>query len=633
MAPASLHMQDIQAAITVDPMVDPSDSETDEFGTNESHVSLHPQANTNFPTISAAQANHAGAQDSASSSNASNIGLAVAELVQEDDMPRQHAAEVQMDESIQRKQGSMKRFKIWILLGGILFITAVAVLIAVLVSGGTPDESESQSSLETPVNISDSQPSGMEEMEQALLTLFPEETVQAIKGDSESPQSQALQWLIADIDSQKQVPFNDQIKQRFALATLYFATSGASWTNNEFWLDHNIHECDWFIKPDFALKGKVSQFLNGYLKEMFPPTDPPPTTCNAHGLFQNLWLDENNLRGTLPEELFWLSSLETLSLGANSLRGSISSHIGKLTSLQGLAISFLRNAGMIPTELALLTNLGSLGLNDNWHTGSIPTEIWQLTTLQTLGLSLNPDLKGTIPTEIGSLPKLRWMNLDDCDISGSIPTELGKLEYLEWMVLERNRLTGTVPSELGVLPSILLMSFYNNSLQGTLPTELGLLTSLTLLNARNNSLFGSIPSEYGLLSSLALGLELQDNLLSGTIPVQLANLVNMWRLSLQENQLSGHIPSEFGKMLVLGLLNLANNSLSGTVPQELGELKQSLFSLNLEGNSLLSGELPDPLCSLDGYCFGVASLPCYNYGVHFDCGNLICGCGCPCDDN
>ncbi|MEM0541254.1 hypothetical protein WFZ85_01375 [Flavobacterium sp. j3] len=51
-------------------------------------------------------------------------------------------------------------------------------------------------------------------------------------------------------------------------------------------------------------------------------------------------LVNNNLAGTLPNELGDLSSLETLNLFRNDLTGSLPSSIGKLTKLTSLSIAF-----------------------------------------------------------------------------------------------------------------------------------------------------------------------------------------------------------------------------------------------------------------------------------------------------
>ena len=47
-----------------------------------------------------------------------------------------------------------------------------------------------------------------------------------------------------------------------------------------------------------------------------------------------------------------------------------------------------------------------------------------------LSLGSNPQLAGTIPTELGRLRSLEELSLDEAKISGPIPTELGGLAFL-----------------------------------------------------------------------------------------------------------------------------------------------------------------------------------------------------------
>ena len=91
-------------------------------------------------------------------------------------------------------------------------------------------------------------------------------------------------------------------------------------------------------------------------------------------------------------------------------------------------------------------------------------------------------------------------------------------------------------------------------------------------------------------------LELVDNRLSGTIPVEIGNLTSLFALSLGGNQLSGTIPVEIGNLTSLTALFLGGSQLSGTIPVEIGNLT-SLRSLGLNDNQL-SGQIPAALGNL-----------------------------------
>ena len=109
---------------------------------------------------------------------------------------------------------------------------------------------------------------------------------------------------------------------------------------------------------------------------------------------------------------------------------------------------------------------------------------------------------------------------------------------------------------------------------------------------------------------------------------------NLGEIDFQGNLLSGQIPSEFGGLSAIGYLTLANNSLSGTVPLEFSALQHSLHTLDLQGNPLLSGTIPEALCDLNNTCVPTTwdMFGCdMELGLSFDCTGVLCGCGCPCE--
>jgi Leucine-rich repeat (LRR) protein len=117
------------------------------------------------------------------------------------------------------------------------------------------------------------------------------------------------------------------------------------------------------------------------------------------------------------------------------------------------------------------------------------------------------------------------------------------VEDTDTLVLEDNQLTGSIPSEIGNLTNLTYLNLSNNQLSGSIPSEIGNLTNLTTLGLGSNQLTGSIPPEMWNLTNLTqLGLD--DNQLTGSIPSEIGNLTNLTYLNLSNNQLSGIIPDE-----------------------------------------------------------------------------------------
>ncbi|CAB9498165.1 Leucine Rich Repeat [Seminavis robusta] len=514
--------------------------------------------------------------------NNDNNDLAVANLVVEEDL--QPAFPEDLDAAARMRQESNNNIKKYGCLGAIflivILIIVVVVVVVVSVRGNEPMDSALMPSL-PPTSPPTPAPTTLQG---SWLALLPDESVHAITDDPESPQSKAWQWLLQDYDL---LPYYNhaRVVQKFALATLYYATEGSNWAIQTNWLNRSVHECNWYNSPDYALMNTLSKLYPGYLSGFFPSTEQLPKPCDDHGLYQHLWLDQNNLAGFLPTEIYLLSTLKTLSLGYNQIGGTISSHIGQLRSLEGLHITTLQDAGNIPSEIGLLTTLRHIGLRDNNHQGRIPTELWLLTNLNHLLMGLNPDLQGSIPVEVGNLSNLTWLGLGGGSLTGTIPTELGQISSLALLTMRDNHLTGTVPSELGLLTGLAIT-----------------------LNLRSNQLSGTIPSELGLFSGLA-------------------------ELELRDNHFTGQIPSEFGQLKSMGHLTFAGNDLSGTLPEELGALQQSLHTLRMEDNPQLSGTIPIGICSFNNSCISNAIDTCEGpFGLSFDCSGLLCGCGCICDE-
>lgn len=335
----------------------------------------------------------------------------------------------------------------------------------------------------------------------------------------------------------------------FALRQLYLSTNGDNWDNNTGWEE-----------------------VTG---------NTPTANCNLHNLY-GVHLDGSGRVAYLDidgeDELGW-TSIPT----GNNLTGSIPQELGFLSNLTSLSLAANNLSGGIPIELNNLTNLAYLRLDGNNLTGSIPTWLGNLTNLEGLWLSSN-QFSGSIPTQLGNLIKLKWLGLSHNQLTGNIPTNLGNLINMEGITLDQNQLSGSIPTELGNLTKLIGFSFSGNQLSGSIPIWLGNFTKLEGLWMQANQFSGNIPPELGNLTNLT-HMGLCCNQLSGSIPVQLENLSNLTKLYLQNNQLCGSIPPELGNLLKLDTLLLSNNELSGNLPPQLMNLN-NLNVLHINHNNL-----------------------------------------------
>lgn len=76
---------------------------------------------------------------------------------------------------------------------------------------------------------------------------------------------------------------------------------------------------------------------------------------------------------------------------------------------------------------------------------------------------------------------------------------------------------------------------------------------------------GVLPDSVSNLSSSLVSLSIRDNKISGSLPRDIGNLVNLQYLSLANNSLTGSLPSSFSKLKNLRRLTVDNNKLIGSL--------------------------------------------------------------------
>jgi autotransporter-associated beta strand protein len=252
-----------------------------------------------------------------------------------------------------------------------------------------------------------------------------------------------------------------------ALVDLYNVAGGDDWTCNSGWLD-----------PDAASWCGVD--VNGVEYD---------TNGNVvvQGNVEEVFLDFNQLSGSIPESLGNLFQLQYLYLADNQLSGSIPESLGNLSQLQILWLSANQLSGSIPESLGNLSQLQGVGLDGNQLSGSIPESLGNLSQLQGFGLDHN-QLSGSMPESLGSLFQLKYLYLADNQLSGSIPESLGNLSQLKYLYLADNQLSGSIPESLGNLSQLQELYLTDNQLSGSIPESLGNLAQLQELYLYDNCL-------------------------------------------------------------------------------------------------------------------------------------------------
>jgi len=432
----------------------------------------------------------------------------------------------------------------------------------------------------------------------ALRELFLPVSGEEVLSDPSTPQRRALEWL-ANEDAYKNstIPI-EQLTQRYALATFYFATGGdRSWQEQYNFLEP-VSECDWYGPGIFMIYDSAISENKGVI-------------CNDEGKVDFLWLPENNCSGSLPPEIGELTGMTRMGLLVNHISGTIPSRLYKLTDLQVLWMAYNKFSGTISTEISDMKSLVLLWFHENSLSGRLPDSIGSLENLTVMSLGYN-SFSGTIPDSMAAL-RLEQLGLEYNRFSGNLPDFTSR--DLRVMNLFSNSFDGTVPESVCNITSLWSLSLSDNLIAGSIPSCIGDLQELQVLNLMNNDMTGSIPQSIGNIGMVLWGLSLGENSFDGALPDSMRNLTGLGELLLGANELSGTIPPYIGSFIQLTSLQLHRNKFYGTVPTSFKNLTQ-LDNLLLNGNDL-TGDLGF-LCNS-----GISNL-------FADCGGLSPEIQCPC---
>ena len=235
-------------------------------------------------------------------------------------------------------------------------------------------------------------------------------------------------------------------------------------------------------------------------------------------------------------------------------------------------------------------------LRDNGLEGALPTELGALSALAYLEVGGNR-LGDSIPPELGDLARLRGLWLDDNELVGPLPEVLGDLADLHGLWVGGNRLSGSVPASFLELDDLLFFEFGGDGdlcLPGTEEfarwvEDVGRAEGPWCGDA-DAEVLRSLYKAAGGAHWANLDGWLTERLLGRWHGVETDRIGRVSELDLTGNGLSGFLPRELGRLDRLASLKVGNDSLLGRLPQTLTAL--DLDELRYVGTALCAPDNP-----------------------------------------
>ncbi|KAK8618540.1 hypothetical protein V6N13_132529 [Hibiscus sabdariffa] len=173
----------------------------------------------------------------------------------------------------------------------------------------------------------------------------------------------------------------------------------------------------------------------------------------------------SSLTGSIPANIFSISSLKWIYLGNNKLSGTLPIDICcNQSRLEVLFLPLNQLNGEVPSGLDRchkLRFLWHISIASTAYGGVLPASIGNLSDSLLYFYVKSSQLKCNIPMEIGNLSRLIEFSVSNNDSVGPIPA-VGRLQKLEELNLSSNFLKGSVPLDVGNLKVLISMDLSRN---------------------------------------------------------------------------------------------------------------------------------------------------------------------------
>ena len=186
---------------------------------------------------------------------------------------------------------------------------------------------------------------------------------------------------------------------------------------------------------------------------------------------EQLWLNQNQLEGTIPESIAQMENLSQLYVYENKLGGAlplamsrfdkknirtkrnhgfvIGNDTDSVLDLHTLDLSDYELSGAVPAEICTLVNLKQLLLNKNRLGGCLPYEVGVMKA-HGCRVDLSDNAGFTLSPDVSSVLGVTALDLSDCELRGEVPAAIVQLVNLKELDLSRNALT-SLPASIGEL--------------------------------------------------------------------------------------------------------------------------------------------------------------------------------------
>jgi Leucine-rich repeat (LRR) protein len=337
-----------------------------------------------------------------------------------------------------------------------------------------------------------------------------------------------------------------------------------------------------------------------------------PTTLGALTMLNQLYVNNNAFNGAIPSQMWLLTQMVYLFFDNTFVSGSISSSLASMSLLTLLSFSTTLMTGPIPSFLGTFSGLAALYLESCGFSGPIPNELGNLVNIAGIYLGSN-SLTGPLPSSLGNLRFMQYLQIESNSLSGSLPDSFSNLTSVLQMYIDHNYLSGQIPQGLCGMHSMYELIGGPNYLSGSILPCIGGMASLDNFQFTLNYFSGTLSPD--LASPLMVIFNVENNLITGTLPNAFAQMTAIQYLLIGPNALRGTIPTEYGLLTELVAIEFSGNALSGTIGDDFFRMMPALQSIFLDDNQF-TGALPSSFnstqvlefCSMSANLF-TASVP------------------------